>query len=109
MLPGKRLGLGLNLIRSRFGNDSYTTLYLNAAYHLQATDELTIASGIAAGFQQFDINLSQLAVVTLGAPPADEGNLYSSRSEEHTSELQSLMRTSYAIFCLTNTIIDTNT
>src|SRR3546814_1685807 len=30
------------------------------------------------------------------------------RSEEHTSELQSLMRTSYAVFCLkkkTNTII----
>src|SRR3546814_5638525 len=25
-----------------------------------------------------------------------------SRSEEHTSELQSLMRTSYAVFCLTN-------
>src|SRR3546814_16904993 len=81
MLPGKRLGLGLNLIRSRFGNDSYTTLYLNAAYHLQATDELTIASGIAAGFQQFDINLSQLAVVTPGDPAAGEGNLYS-RSEE---------------------------
>src|SRR3546814_8197140 len=26
---------------------------------------------------------------------------YLSRSEEHTSELQSLMRTSYAVFCLT--------
>src|SRR3546814_3975931 len=26
------------------------------------------------------------------------------RSEEHTSELQSLMRNSYAVFCLTNTI-----
>src|SRR3546814_9423460 len=26
------------------------------------------------------------------------------RSEEHTSELQSLMRISYAVFCLTNTI-----
>src|SRR3546814_5776702 len=25
------------------------------------------------------------------------------RSEEHTSELQSLMRTSYAVFCLKNT------
>src|SRR3546814_8985939 len=25
------------------------------------------------------------------------------RSEEHTSELQSLMRISYAVFCLTNT------
>src|SRR3546814_5267279 len=32
--------------------------------------------------------------------------LYASRSEEHTSELQSLMRISYAVFCLTkkNTI-----
>src|SRR3546814_10145145 len=28
----------------------------------------------------------------------------SSRSEEHTSELQSLMRISYAVFCLTTTI-----
>src|SRR3546814_3915394 len=27
-------------------------------------------------------------------------NLVSTRSEEHTSELQSLMRTSYAVFCL---------
>src|SRR3546814_9777487 len=26
------------------------------------------------------------------------------RSEEHTSELQSLMRLSYAVFCLTNTL-----
>src|SRR3546814_1108240 len=36
---------------------------------------------------------------------------YSARSEEHTSELQSLMRISYAVFCLkkkTNKIIATN-
>src|SRR3546814_1015777 len=35
-----------------------------------------------------------------------------SRSEEHTSELQSLMRISYAVFCLkkkTNTITNSNT
>src|SRR3546814_9803703 len=34
-----------------------------------------------------------------------------SRSEEHTSELQSLMRTSYAVFCLkkTNTLQSTPT
>src|SRR3546814_8750647 len=31
-----------------------------------------------------------------GARPGNEG----SRSEEHTSELQSLMRISYAVFCL---------
>src|SRR3546814_1352230 len=28
------------------------------------------------------------------------GNVWFSRSEEHTSELQSLMRISYAVFCL---------
>src|SRR3546814_10457814 len=36
--------------------------------------------------------------------------LHSQRSEEHTSELQSLMRISYAVFCLknkTNTLQDT--
>src|SRR3546814_2111276 len=41
----------------------------------------------------------------------DRGDLpdFSGRSEEHTSELQSLMRISYAVFCLqkniTNTIV----
>src|SRR3546814_10497865 len=33
-------------------------------------------------------------------PPRSAGRA-SGRSEEHTSELQSLMRTSYAVFCLT--------
>src|SRR3546814_6407374 len=33
------------------------------------------------------------------APPDDAGGTL--RSEEHTSELQSLMRSSYAAFCLT--------
>src|SRR3546814_1913041 len=31
---------------------------------------------------------------------ANEAGLYHRRSEEHTSELQSLMRISYAVFCL---------
>src|SRR3546814_6389511 len=29
-----------------------------------------------------------------------DGQIFSERSEEHTSELQSLMRISYAVFCL---------
>src|SRR3546814_9448339 len=35
-------------------------------------------------------------------PPRDRlpGGIGQARSEEHTSELQSLMRTSYAVFCL---------
>src|SRR3546814_1743109 len=36
--------------------------------------------------------------VTLGGDTVDEPDL--ARSEEHTSELQSLMRISYAVFCL---------
>src|SRR3546814_2722939 len=36
-------------------------------------------------------------------PKPEKGRLY--RSEEHTSELQSLMRISYAVFCLTKKII----
>src|SRR3546814_1224675 len=33
--------------------------------------------------------------------PADHPRGAAARSEEHTSELQSLMRTAYAVFCLT--------
>src|SRR3546814_4025807 len=40
-----------------------------------------------------------------GTEPDDPlcGALHAVRSEEHTSELQSLMRISYAVFCLTKT------
>src|SRR3546814_9503076 len=36
----------------------------------------------------------------MGAMLTAEALAYDTRSEEHTSELQSLMRTSYAVFCL---------
>src|SRR3546814_8790344 len=35
------------------------------------------------------------------APVGEVARIRSSRSEEHTSELQSLMRSAYAAFCLT--------
>src|SRR3546814_3866458 len=35
-----------------------------------------------------------------GLPTVGEGQRVAIRSEEHTSELQSLMRNSYAVFCL---------
>src|SRR3546814_4891949 len=40
------------------------------------------------------------ALNTEGIPCGTVGTLGVSRSEEHTSELQSLMRISYAVFCL---------
>src|SRR3546814_7856216 len=47
---------------------------------------------------------SSLAPHTASAWPTIHSTTPGSRSEEHTSELQSLMRISYAVFCLkTNT------
>src|SRR3546814_6672588 len=40
------------------------------------------------------------AVVLGVCSSADEGLMHSLRSEGHTSELQSLLRNSYAVFCL---------
>src|SRR3546814_8378208 len=42
----------------------------------------------------------QLVYAQVGASPEKLEKLRESRSEEHTSELQSLMRISYAVFCL---------
>src|SRR3546814_8645757 len=44
------------------------------------------------------LTLAEL-VETRGGDPGD-ASLLADRSEEHTSELQSLMRISYAVFCL---------
>src|SRR3546814_7664987 len=43
-----------------------------------------------------DETLADLAL----SPPKKQADLARVRSEEHTSELQSLMRISYAVFCL---------
>src|SRR3546814_5562416 len=52
-----------------------------------------VAVGEAAG-QHDEVDLLEVAVLV----PHHDG--LAPRSEEHTSELQSLMRTSYAVFCL---------
>src|SRR3546814_6782938 len=48
----------------------------------------------SAGYGRFD---SMVVGLTVATP---QGTLELGRSEEHTSELQSLMRISYAVFCL---------
>src|SRR3546814_3765742 len=44
--------------------------------------------------------LSGSAAAGEAAPPGEDRKRRPPRSEEHTSELQSLMRISYAVFCL---------
>src|SRR3546814_4242909 len=46
------------------------------------------------------IRLGDVAEITDGLQDLRTLGLFNGRSEEHTSELQSLMRISYAVFCL---------
>src|SRR3546814_681730 len=55
------------------------------------------ASDVVAALQAQNI---QVSGGTLGSQPAPVDTPLQARSEEHTSELQSLMRISYAVFCL---------
>src|SRR3546814_6219811 len=45
-------------------------------------------------------SLSVRPVLGEDGQPTDQYEVQAGRSEEHTSELQSLMRNSYAVFCL---------
>src|SRR3546814_3542123 len=54
---------------------------------------------VQIGLEDTDRLSQQTLLLTYASPRV------TSRSEEHTSELQSLMRISYAVFCLKNTQI----
>src|SRR3546814_5527336 len=56
-----------------------------------------LARGLGRGIREF-----KDASETIKRDISDQINNFEKRSEEHTSELQSLMRISYAVFCLKN-------
>src|SRR3546814_9396274 len=58
------------------------------------------AKDIAAADDEADFEAAILGFLDLGRHARDRGQGRQGRSEEHTSELQSLMRTSYAVCCL---------
>src|SRR3546814_5352368 len=65
-----------------------------------ATDRVPAEQSALRTFQ--NLNRGEI-VLRRGADIGGEGNVREiARSEEHTSELQSLMRISYAVFCLKN-------
>src|SRR3546814_7140778 len=63
-----------------------------------------LGNGVAAGRwivdRQLDVDAQALAAGALLLADADAAGQREVRSEEHTSELQSLMRNSYDVFCL---------
>src|SRR3546814_5183925 len=71
----------------------YTTLFRSPVVESAAPDDVRIGIDQLADVVRGLVNLHQAHVLAAGDRDDD-------RSEEHTSELQSLMRISYAVFCL---------
>src|SRR3546814_9851761 len=73
----------------------------------QAPDAETLLMSDNAPVASSDDDVEDEAEAALTTVDSDFGRttdpvrMYMRRSDEHTSELQSLMRTSYAVFCLT--------
>src|SRR3546814_3972700 len=83
----------------------YTTLFRSPLASNRADFRVDI---IPERMADRDATLAQLGSL-LNLEPARITDLRHKRSEEHTSELQSLMRISYAVFCLKKKKNDTNT
>src|SRR3546814_8862961 len=74
---------------------------------------LTVAENVQVPIREYYPNIGETLLdeiasykIVMSGLPADAGPKFPSelsRSEEHTSELQSLMRISYAVFCLKKT------
>src|SRR3546814_2239947 len=70
---------------------------------------LTVAENVQVPLREYyrldEALLDDIAAykISMAGLTPDAGPKYPSRSEEHTSELQSLMRISYAVFCLKKT------
>ncbi|MFA4869915.1 MAG: PorP/SprF family type IX secretion system membrane protein [Pedobacter sp.] len=77
-MPKVKSSLGLNIVRSVFGYDSYTMGYGNYVYHLPVSENTVLSSGISFGVQQFDINVLNSTTIVENDPLAAR-NIYSSK------------------------------
>src|SRR3546814_8065474 len=67
-----------------------------------------VGDGLAGAHAIAKLHVGGLAVPVQGEVTAIVLDQHDQRSEEHTSELQSLMRISYAVFCLKKKTMTTN-
>src|SRR3546814_1758196 len=68
--------------------------------HIMATDDGLLFTPVSIGKLTLPGRLIKTATAETRA--SDDGFVTPERSEEHTSELHSLLRISYAVFCWTN-------
>src|SRR3546814_10274963 len=92
--PGNRIG--------RRGGDGHIGLASTLERDAQAAQPFLDDQRDAGGIERIDRTQQRLSVfVELSGQQGAAGDVEEQlRSEEHTSELQSLMRISYAVFCL---------
>src|SRR3546814_2610427 len=79
------------------GSAGSAAVFGNRARNLSATKD---AGQAVDGRTDYRAETSGLAATITGSTGPITATIHN-RSEEHTSELQSLMRNSYAVFCLT--------
>src|SRR3546814_3776237 len=89
-----------------FFNDTASTDIYTYCHTLSLHDALPISTGAASPDPASPVSMSSFSASYASSPLARttiwrlSPNSEDERSEEHTSELQSLMRISYAVFCL---------
>src|SRR3546814_7917882 len=80
-----------------------TTLFRSTVVVVVATHDLSLGvlAGVLLSGIFFAAKVQRMFAVRRDlSPDGTRATYFVSRSEEHTSELQSLMRISYAVFCL---------
>src|SRR3546814_7674301 len=94
------------LLATHVGWHSYTEALFEAVSGLTTTGATTIAAGLdemprAILYYRSQLHwLGGMGIIVLAVAVLPMLGVGGMRSEEHTSELQSLMRISYAVFCL---------
>src|SRR3546814_7816009 len=102
MLLAESTGIQTQQTSATSGNSSIRIQGLDGKYTQMIRDGFPLYSGFSGGLgllQIAPLDLQQVEVIKGSSSTLYGGG---ARSEEHTSELQSLMRISYAAFCLKN-------
>src|SRR3546814_8774412 len=95
-----RLYFSCEVIRISFFNETViSALLVRYVCPCGADQEIDL---VLTTLQTFQNNMLSVEACRDKDDDADPVDLHPCRSEEHTSELQSLMRISYAVFCLKN-------
>src|SRR3546814_1083329 len=77
---------------------AFLHLYMRVLLRVHEDDAVLVEQPFVALDEDFQV--LPVLEVEPGAPIGEGVGVHACRSEEHTSELQSLMRISYAVFCL---------